>query len=59
MRLKIGMVAPSAWHPLLGILCLQVLDRAVIEHNMLATSKLYNNISFEQARSGLASGDDE
>jgi len=25
-----------------------VLDRAVIEHNMLATSKLYNNISFEQ-----------
>jgi len=25
-----------------------VLDRAVIEHNMLATSKLYANISFEQ-----------
>lgn len=25
-----------------------VLDRAVIEHNMLAASKLYNNISFEQ-----------
>ena len=25
-----------------------VLDRAVIEHNMLATSKLYTNISFEQ-----------
>jgi len=25
-----------------------VLDRAVIEHNMLATSKLYNNITFEQ-----------
>ena len=26
-----------------------VLDRAVTEHNMLATSRLYNNISFEQA----------
>ena len=26
----------------------QVLERAVIEHNMLAASKLYNNISFEQ-----------
>merc|ERR1719487_842179 len=25
-----------------------VLDRAVIEHNMLAASKLYKNISFEQ-----------
>ena len=25
-----------------------VLDRAVIEHNMLATSKLYLNITFEQ-----------
>tara|TARA_B100000795_G_scaffold127160_1_gene94806 strand:- start:385 stop:504 length:120 start_codon:yes stop_codon:yes gene_type:complete len=25
-----------------------VLERAVIEHNMLAASKLYNNISFEQ-----------
>jgi COP9 signalosome complex subunit 4 len=25
-----------------------VLDRAVIEHNMLAASKLYNNISFDQ-----------
>ena len=27
-----------------------VLDRAVTEHNMLAVSKLYRNISFEQAR---------
>ena len=27
-----------------------VLDRAVIEHNMLATSRLYKNISFEQVR---------
>merc|ERR1711972_1152753 len=25
-----------------------VLDRAVLEHNMLAVSKLYNNISFQQ-----------
>ena len=25
-----------------------VLDRAVVEHNMLAVSKLYTNISFEQ-----------
>ena len=30
-----------------------VLDRAVIEHNMLATSKLYANISFEQLGSLL------
>ena len=27
-----------------------VLDRAVIEHNMLATSRLYANISFDQVR---------
>ena len=25
-----------------------ILDRAVIEHNILSASKLYNNISFEE-----------
>ena len=25
-----------------------ILERAVIEHNLLAASKLYNNISFEE-----------
>ena len=25
-----------------------ILDRAVIEHNLLSASKLYNNISFEE-----------
>ena len=30
-----------------------VLDRAVVEHNMLATSKLYANITFDRASAGL------
>lgn len=25
-----------------------ILDRAVIEHNLIAVSKLYNNITFEE-----------
>jgi len=33
-----------------------VLDRAVLEHNMLATSRLYNNISFEQLGALLGIG---
>ena len=33
-----------------------VLDRAVIEHNLLAASKLYNNITFEELGSLLAIG---
>jgi len=36
-----------------------VLDRAVIEHNMLATSRLYNNISFEQLGALLGIGADK
>lgn len=35
---------------------MQVLDRAVIEHNMLATSRLYNNISFEELGALLGIG---
>lgn len=30
-----------------------ILDRAVIEHNLLSASKLYNNISFEELGSLL------
>lgn len=33
-----------------------VLDRAVIEHNLVAASKLYNNITFEELGSLLAIG---
>ena len=28
---------------------LTILERAVIEHNMVAASKIYDNIAFEQA----------
>ena len=38
----------DSWKFATRTLTAQVLERAVIEHNMLATSKLYNNISFEQ-----------
>ena len=40
--------APPACTPSLHPRAAQVLERAVIEHNMLAASKLYTNISFEQ-----------
>uniref|UniRef100_A0A8C1YAF4 COP9 signalosome complex subunit 4 n=1 Tax=Cyprinus carpio TaxID=7962 RepID=A0A8C1YAF4_CYPCA len=30
------------------VLCSSILDRAVIEHNLLSASKLYNNITFEE-----------
>jgi len=40
--------APPACNPSLHPRAAQVLERAVIEHNMLAASKLYTNISFEQ-----------
>ena len=30
-----------------------ILDRAVIEHNLLSASKLYNNISFDELGSLL------
>jgi len=36
-----------------------VLDRAVVEHNMLATSKLYANISFDQLGALLGIGADK
>ena len=40
--------ATPACTPSLHPRAAQVLERAVIEHNMLAASKLYTNISFEQ-----------
>ena len=40
--------ARPACNPSLHPRAAQVLERAVIEHNMLAASKLYTNISFEQ-----------
>ena len=40
--------ATPAGNPSLHPRAAQVLERAVIEHNMLAASKLYTNISFEQ-----------
>ena len=40
--------ATPACNPSLHPRAAQVLERAVIEHNMLAASKLYTNISFEQ-----------
>merc|ERR1719198_5571 len=36
-----------------------VLDRAVLEHNMLATSKLYANITFDQLGALLGIGADK
>ncbi len=39
--------------PLLSIIGSTILDRAVIEHNLLSASKLYNNISFEELGSLL------
>lgn len=36
-----------------GISGSTILDRAVIEHNLLSASKLYNNISFEELGSLL------
>lgn len=47
-RLQNPAGAQPARAPSLRPRATQVLERAVIEHNMLAASKLYVNISFEQ-----------